>query len=214
MQIPSRTTTPVDQLGRVCTGLCARYLPWESYRIDRKSYTGHRARCKDCMRAETENVHGDGLSICFVCNREVSPYEHLNQSIMCSRCAHLDEHVYGYPAKVYVILDDPRKDFQGGHFTKGDFICSLEGGVWNSGSIVELWEEYRYKGTFMVAGTMLLPIESAPKGDGVWFFPNDQRSPSQRAGSRHKPERYVSAGMPSRVHMPPLPTPMRKENDV
>ena len=208
MRIPPLTTTRADLHGRVCTGTCSRYLSWDSYRIDNKAITGHRARCKDCMRAETKSVHGDGLSACFQCQREVEPYEHLSQSVLCGECKRLDDEVYGYPNKVFYVLDDPTDTYTHGHFTKTDFQWSLKGKTWPAGMVIEEWEGYKYKGTFMVAGYSLLRVTRPPQGDGFWLLPDNQRSPTQRSMRAGKREMFRSAGLSNKTHMPPLPKPM------
>lgn len=155
------------------------------------------------MRAETESVHGDGLSVCLMCNGEMSISEHLNQSTMCGECARRDSEIFGYPNKAFYVLDDPTGTFTGGHFGKTDFLLSLEDKVWPSGTIVEQWNAYKYRCTFMVAGTTLLTMpEADPVGDGRWLLPDQQVSPALRNRGR-KRTIFRSAGSTKYVRRAP-----------
>lgn len=58
--------------------------------------------------------------------------------------------------------------------------------MWPAGTVVEIWGNFKYAGTYEVqyidgSGRLVQVYGRPPKGDGVFFRPADQRTPSQRA---------------------------------
>jgi hypothetical protein len=171
----------VTEEGRECAK-CGVFKPWVepdgrlNFWHNRFRANGHYSRCTECLSKRKARVPGRPNAVDFpVCIRCGVDLPLVSTSNVCASCQSKGR---AWGSGVYLVVANQGDFTRLGHFTGGDFKCTLEVASFPSGMQVEHWDRRRYMGTYEVDGTHLVKIDAEPQGDGVYLIPTDDGEPA------------------------------------
>lgn len=155
----------------------------------------HRARnvqsrmCRECSRKERAWGHGAKVHLVIdSTEREWIGGHFLKADFESSLQPEETRVLYDSGGRRVGIFDSDQDDeLELAILDSGASVVELEyAHLWPEGTVVEIWGNFKYAGTYEVqyidgSGRLVQVYGRLPKGDGVFFRPDDQRTPSQRA---------------------------------